>query len=109
MLMYHSLFIQSSIKEHFGCFQFVCVCVCVRERERQYELSCYKILVHDFVWALTIKSFAELSRSIIVRSCDMTRFKSIRGCFQIAFPLTMNENSRCSSSLPVNGLSDFCI
>ena len=29
MLMYCSLFIQLSIKGHFGCFQCVCVCVCV--------------------------------------------------------------------------------
>ena len=45
--MYHSLFIQSSIKGHFDCFQFVRVCV--REREKQYELSCNKTHVHVFV------------------------------------------------------------
>ena len=80
MLMYHSLFIQSSIKGHFGCFQ--CVCVCEREKERENELSCYKIHVHVFLCAVAIKSFAELSRSIILKSCGMTMFSSVRNCFQ---------------------------
>ena len=42
VLMYHSLFIQLSIKGHFDCLQFVCVCVCVcvceRDREREREI-----------------------------------------------------------------------
>jgi len=69
----------------------MCVCVCERERERENELSCYKIHVHVFVCAVAIKSFAELSRRIIVKSCGMTMFSSVRNCFQIAFPLTTNE------------------
>ena len=78
--MNHNLFIQSSIKGHFGCFQ--CVCVCERERERENELSCYKIHVHVFVSALTIKSFAEESRSVIDRSCGIKKFSSVRNRFQ---------------------------
>ena len=85
----------------------LCVCVCVRER--WYELSCYTIHVHVFVWAVAIKSFHELSRNIIDKSCGMTMFSSVRNCFHIAFPLTINESSCCNSSLLVNGLSDFCI
>ena len=85
------------------------VCVCEREKERENELSCYKIHVHVFLCAVAIKSFAELSRSIILKSCGMTMFSSVRNCFQIAFPLTTNERSYCPSSLPVNGLSDFFI
>ena len=83
------------------------LCACVCEREREYELSCYKIHVHVFVWAVAIKSFAELSRSIIIKSCGMTTFSAVRYCFQIAFPLTTNESSCCPSSLLVNGFSDF--
>ena len=64
-----------------GCFQFVCVCERDWESEREYELSCYKIHVHVFMWALAIKSFGELTRRVFVRSCGMTIFSSVN-CFQ---------------------------
>ena len=91
----------------------LCVCLCVRERKREYELSCYKIHVHVFMWALAITSFGELTRSVIVRSCGMTVFSSVRDCFQSDYHfvilLTTNESSYCPSSLLVNAFSDFCI
>ena len=34
------------------------------------------------VWALAIKSFGELTRRVIVSSCGMTIFSSVRDCFQ---------------------------
>ena len=93
----------------------MCVCVCKSNRgsEREYELSCYKIQVHVFMWALAVKSFGELTRSVIVRSCGMTVFSSVRDCFQSDYHfvilLTTNESSYCPSSLLVNAFSDFCI
>ena len=91
----------------------MCVFVCEREKEREYELSCYKIHVHVFMWALAITSFGELTRSVMVSSCGMTIFSCVRDCFQsdyrFVIPLTTNESSYCPSSLLVNAFSDFCI